>query len=92
MTVDDCDAGITDDPYQFSLGPHGSEAVNRKMTFIGGDSKSKDIVPDRPVFETLDEVKKAKENSALMRPTLDSQGTFVNRSICGSPNGLELTL
>ena len=27
-----------------------------------------------------------------MRPTLNNQGSFVNRSICGSPNGLELML
>ena len=79
------------DPYQMMFVNH-ENTPGRKMTFMGGDTKSKDIVPERPVFETLDEVKKQNQKSALMRPTLDSQGSFVNRSICGSPRGLECTL
>ena len=90
MTMDDGEQGMADDPYQISLGQ--ADAPSRKMTFIGGDTKSKDIVPERPVFETLDAVKKMSNQSALMRPTLNSQGSFVNRSICGSPNGLEFML
>ena len=27
-----------------------------------------------------------------MRPTLNSRGAFVNRSVCGSPDGLEKVL
>ena len=77
-----------EDPYQI-IGLHMGGSPSRKMTYIGIDTKSKDIVPERPVFETLDEVKKISNHSALMRPTLNSQGSFVNRSICGSPNGLE---
>lgn len=47
---------------------------------------------NRPVFETLGEVKRANAQSVLMRPTLNSRGRFVNRSICGSPKVLETTL
>lgn len=64
---------------------------NRKMTFIERDMGGGEIVPQRPVFETLDSVKRLNNNSALMRPTLNSQGAFVNRSICGSPKALETT-
>ena len=90
MTVNAGEQGMADNPYQISL--RQGDTFNRKMTFIGGNTKSKDIVPERPVFETLDAVKKMSNQSALMRPTLNSQGSFVNRSICGSPNGLEFML
>ena len=45
------------DPYQMMFVNH-MNTPSRKMTFMGGETKSKDIVPERPVFETLDEVKK----------------------------------
>ena len=41
------------DPYQMAL-VENSAAVNRKMTYVGGETGSKEIVPERPVFETLD--------------------------------------
>lgn len=47
---------------------------------------------ERPVFETLDTLKRQSNNSVLMRPTLNSRGRFVNRSVCGSPKSLETTL
>ena len=48
-------------------------------------------MPERAVFETLDAVKRLNNNSALMRPTLNNNGAFVNRSVCGSPKALEST-
>jgi len=45
----------------------------------------------KPVFDRLDKVKR-KGNSVLMRPTLNSRGGFVKRSVCGSPAHLEATL
>ena len=62
------------------------------MTIVNDVSKPK--LPDfkRPIFESLDEVKKQNQNTVLMRPTLNSRGAFVNRSVCGSPQLLENTL
>ena len=62
------------------------------MTYVGKDTGSRDIVPERPVFETLDDVKKKDKTSALMRPTLNNDGAFVNRSVIGCPKTLENTL
>ena len=45
------------------------------------------------MFDQLKTVKHTRgPTSVLMRPTLDSRGTFVNRSICGSPKSLETSL
>ena len=65
--------------------------ANRKMTFVERQSGIRDIMPERAVFETLDAVKRLNNNSALMRPTLNNNGAFVNRSVCGSPKALEST-
>ena len=59
----------------------------RKMTIMKPQPKAE----KRPVFDRLDKVK-LKGNPALMRPTLNSRGGFVKRSVCGSPMNLEETL
>ena len=50
-----------------------------------------------PFFDTTDRVKRAGSNleggpsTVLMRPTLNSRGTFLKRSCVGSPKVLETT-
>ena len=42
-------------------------------------------------FDRLEKVKRI-DGSVLMRPTLNSRGHFVKRSICGSPKLIETTM
>ena len=64
----------------------------RKTTFYKPKTKYEPAAEKKPVFETLENVKRLNTNSVMMRPTLNSRGAFVKRSVCGSPKTLEATL
>ena len=55
--------------------------------------KHKTIEQNSQFYDQLSRVKRTGgQGSVLMRPTLNSRGTFVKRSVCGSPKALETSL
>jgi len=79
-----------EDPYELQM----PIPFHRKTTFAKPRSRLEEhqVLDKRPIFETLENVKRHNTNSVMMRPTLNSRGASVKRSVCGSPNILESTL